>query len=138
MDFADPTWTVFGHFRTLFGRPRRRHCIRDVAKYWMDQFSAPGVTSEAPKHMFFICYLGVTDYSISGMDFADGLWRFSGHFRALFGRQRYRHCVRFVALYWMDQFSAPDVNCKAPNTFFICTCNLLYLILHHIILHYIS
>ena len=58
MDFADPTWTVFGRFRTLFGRPRRRHCTRSVAKYWM------GVTPEAPKRIFFICYLGVTDYTV--------------------------------------------------------------------------
>ena len=62
MDFADPTLTVFGHLRILFGRPRRRHCIRFVAKYWMAQFSAPGVTSEAPKRMYFICQLGVTYY----------------------------------------------------------------------------
>ena len=49
------------------------------------------------------------------MDFADGLGRAFGRFRALLGRPRYRHCVCFVALYWMDQSSAPDVNSEAPN-----------------------
>ena len=48
-------------------------------------------------------------------DFADGLWRIFGHFRALFGRPRARHRVRLVALYWMEQFLALDVNSEAPN-----------------------